>query len=224
MERIGDWPRRDVSFLMVSWISPLPGLPPSNPGSSFMPLGLTPPPLRSFRPRGRDAPWSGGTSLPARIPLVDKGRSRSPSDGPRRPRDSARRPGGRTDAGWASCGEVANLASHSQNGGIQAHVPGPTGLPETERRRGPSHAGNAGDSSDQSGHCRRKTRTEWPRLHCLKPNPDRSSSRSARHTGYCGVTPCNDRPFSSRAEALLRQMPAGEIPGSEPGRRDEWAA
>ena len=81
-----------------------------------------------------------------------------------------------TVTGQGPCAEVFGSASHSQNGDTQAYVSGPTDLPETERRRGPSHVGKAGTSRPVETPPR-EARMVWLRLHCLKPNPDRSSSR-----------------------------------------------
>jgi len=46
-------------------------------------------------------------------------------------------------------------------------------LPTTERYGGPKHAKKAGHVPSQWGPKARKTRVTWPRLDCLKSNPDR---------------------------------------------------
>ena len=64
----------------------------------------------------------------------------------------------------------------------------------------------------------RKTRVVWSKLDCFKSNPDRGMCSPAATLTQRGVTAC-------RGVRLLHPAsPGGEIPGDDPGRRDEWTA
>ena len=64
----------------------------------------------------------------------------------------------------------------------------------------------------------RKTRVARPKLNDLKSNPDRDTgSPIARN--QADETRCHRM---SLPLGLVPTSPCGEIPGNEPGRRDEW--
>ena len=62
----------------------------------------------------------------------------------------------------------------------------------------------------------RKTRVVRSKLDCFKSNPDRDKCSPAVMLTQRDVTAC-------RSVRLSRSTnPYGEIPGDDPGRRDEW--
>ena len=66
----------------------------------------------------------------------------------------------------------------------------------------------------------RKTRVARSGLHCSKSNPDRDTgSPIARNSA--DESRCHRM---SLPLGLVTTRPCGEIPGNEPGRRDEWMA
>jgi hypothetical protein len=62
----------------------------------------------------------------------------------------------------------------------------------------------------------RKTRVVWSRLDCFKSNPDRDICSPAAMLAQRDVTVCRWIRLSSSTNLY------GEIPGDDPGRRDEW--
>ena len=66
----------------------------------------------------------------------------------------------------------------------------------------------------------RKTRVAWSGLYCSKSNPDRDTG-SPFASNRADETRCHRL---SLPLGLVTTSPGGEIPGNEPGRRDEWAA
>ena len=62
----------------------------------------------------------------------------------------------------------------------------------------------------------RKTRVVWSKLDCFKSNPDRDKCGPAAMLTQRGVTVCRWIRLSSSTN------PCGEIPGDDPGCRDEW--
>ena len=65
-----------------------------------------------------------------------------------------------------------------------------------------------------------KTRVARSGLHCSKSNPDRDTSGPIA-SNQADESRCHRM---SLPLGLVTTSPCGEIPGNEPGRRDEWAA
>jgi len=68
----------------------------------------------------------------------------------------------------------------------------------------------------------RKTRVTWPKLDCLKPNPDRGIFPPPTTDGTRKLIKWERHVFDKRSQ--YRTSPHDVIPGKLPGRRDEWAA
>ena len=64
----------------------------------------------------------------------------------------------------------------------------------------------------------RETRVAWSGLHRSKSNPDRDTSGPIA-SNEADETRCHRM---SLPLGLVTTRPCGEIPGNEPGRRDEW--
>ena len=64
----------------------------------------------------------------------------------------------------------------------------------------------------------RKTRVAWSGLYRSKSNPDRDTG-SPIASKKADETRCHRMSLSL---GLITTSPCGEIPGNEPGRRDEW--
>jgi hypothetical protein len=123
--------------------------------------------------------------------------------------------------GRTACTECAVrrfVVSPTQSGGTWREVLGPPGLPERESGRGPEHAGKAVDASEAFRTSCRKARTIWPKLDCLKSNPQGEKCDTVGMTLVTDVASC------SGLNCGTGQPPWRGTPPSEGGQGDEWAA
>src|SRR5262249_2175209 len=154
------------------------------------------------RPQGRKQPAQ-----------VKRGGKLEPT---RRPRREARvaRPG-------LNCSKpVCCVTDHRIPSGrrrLSGNKPGSSGLPTVERHGGPEHAGKA-----EAGEVGEPNAPQDPRgmvkAGLLETNPDRDTG-SPIANNPADETRCHRL---SLPLGLVTTSPCGEIPGNEPGRRDEW--